>query len=152
MPGAVFSDTDGVERLIGSIVGQASLNEIDTNDLVVVNDSGAISLHLGKLGAGPTFFDLGTGLPPEITVLGLGGGAAELVYDSTVPSLMIHDAENNGKTVLADGSGNEVVTICAGNGQALSFFGAPTVVQQTGVPVTAAGIHAALVAYGLITA
>lgn len=36
--------------------------------------------------------------------------------------------------------------------QKLGFFDAPPVVQPTGVPVTAAGIHAALVALGLITA
>ena len=36
--------------------------------------------------------------------------------------------------------------------QTLGFYGATGVAKQTGVPVTAAGIHAALVALGLISA
>lgn len=37
-------------------------------------------------------------------------------------------------------------------GDSVGFYGTLAVAQQTGVPVTAAGIHAALVALGLFTA
>lgn len=40
----------------------------------------------------------------------------------------------------------------AGTGHSLSFFGAALSPKLTGVAVSAAGIHAALVTYGLIAA
>lgn len=48
------------------------------------------------------------------------------------------------------GSGDRIFV--GQGGESLSFYGATPVAQQTGVAVDAAGIHAALVALGLITA
>lgn len=49
-------------------------------------------------------------------------------------------------------TGTKIATTGGATGQKLGFFGATPVVQQTGVAVTAGGIHAALVSLGLITA
>ena len=53
---------------------------------------------------------------------------------------------------LALSTGTKIGTAGGASGQKLGFFGATPVVQQTGVAVTAIGIHAALVNLGLITA
>ena len=49
-------------------------------------------------------------------------------------------------------NGTKIGTVGGASGQKLGFFNATPVVQQTGIAVTAAGIHAALVNLGLITA
>jgi len=51
---------------------------------------------------------------------------------------------------VADESGLDVLLV--GATQTLGFFGETPVAQPTGVAVDAAGIHAALVTLGLITA
>lgn len=65
--------------------------------------------------------------------------------------------DTDGTVVLGhqDGAGNTVAHVQAGfvsGANVLGFYGATPVAQQTGVAVTDAGIHAALVALGLITA
>ena len=54
--------------------------------------------------------------------------------------------------IVAPGTGTRIGTAGGASGQKIGFFNAPPVVQQTGVAVSAAGIHAALVNLGLITA
>lgn len=63
--------------------------------------------------------------------------------------LQIMDGRNIqvGKT-----TGTMIGTEGGATGQKLGFFAATPVTQRTGVAVTAAGIHAALVSLGLITA
>lgn len=56
----------------------------------------------------------------------------------------------NGKLVSSDGAATALQWSPAGTG--LGFFGATPVTKPTGVPVTVAGIHAALVSLGLIAA
>lgn len=56
----------------------------------------------------------------------------------------------DGQIVISDGQTLNEITIEVGG--LMGFFGASPVPQQTGVAVTAAGIHAALVNLGLITA
>jgi hypothetical protein len=62
----------------------------------------------------------------------------------------------NGEVVMYSGDSNQYVQLDNGGLQIgatkLGFYQAATVVQPTGVAVTAAGIHAALVSLGLITA
>ena len=53
---------------------------------------------------------------------------------------------------LGTGTGTKIGTSGGSSGQKIGFFNATPVVQQTGVAVSAAGIHAALVNLGLITA
>ncbi len=58
----------------------------------------------------------------------------------------------DGKNIqVATGTGTKIGTVGGATGQKIGFFGATPVVQQTGVAVTAGGIHAALVNLGLIT-
>lgn len=61
-------------------------------------------------------------------------------------NLTITDTKN---IVLSAVTGTQFGTAA---GQKLAFYGAAPLAQQTGVAVTAGGIHAALVALGLITA
>lgn len=59
----------------------------------------------------------------------------------------------NGRNIqVGKGNGTKIGTEGGASGQKLGFFNATPVVQQTGVAVSAAGIHAALVNLGLITA
>ena len=53
---------------------------------------------------------------------------------------------------LGTGTGTKIGTSGGSSGQKIGFFNATPVVQQTGVAVSAVGIHAALVNLGLITA
>ena len=53
---------------------------------------------------------------------------------------------------LGTSTGTKIGTTGGASGQKLGFFNTTPVVQQTGIAVTAAGIHAALVNLGLITA
>ena len=48
-------------------------------------------------------------------------------------------------------AGTKIGTAGGASGEKIGFFNATPVVQQTGIAVTAAGIHAALVNLGLIT-
>ena len=73
---------------------------------------------------------------------------------ATVPTLLQDksDITNGvggvaGATTLIAGSADRLTV----NGTGLGFFATGPVAQQIAVPVTAAGVHAALVAYGLIT-
>lgn len=54
--------------------------------------------------------------------------------------------------VVGRTTGTKIASEGGANGQKLGFFGVTPVTQQTGVAVSAAGIHAALVSLGLITA
>jgi len=56
--------------------------------------------------------------------------------------------DDDGRTVLQGTN----IYIGTGTGKKIGFYNATPVAQQTGVPVTAEGIHAALVNLGLITA
>lgn len=73
----------------------------------------------------------------------LGTGAAQI---ATIKSIAMTDATN---LVLGTTTGTKIGTATT---QKLAFYNATPIVQQTGVAVTAAGIHAALVNLGLITA
>jgi hypothetical protein len=53
---------------------------------------------------------------------------------------------------VATGGATGGVKVGASTSQTLGFYGVTGVAQQTGVVVSAAAIHAALVALGLITA
>ena len=59
--------------------------------------------------------------------------------------------DTNGFTHIHSGN-TGVVEIAAQATDTLGFYGHAATALQTGVPITAAGIHAALVALGLITA
>ena len=73
-------------------------------------------------------------------------GSSKYVFSKDI---RIWDGAN---IILAPGTGTKIGTIGGASGQKIGFFNAPPVVQQTGVAVSAVGIHAALVNLGLITA
>lgn len=75
---------------------------------------------------------------------GTTGAQKVIIYDRNSTNIQ-HQLSDSTST------GTSATRFCVQGGR-LSYFGATAVVQQTGVAVTAAGIHAALVAYGLITA
>lgn len=60
--------------------------------------------------------------------------------------------DSTGVKVWGDASNDSNPVIRSATGEKIGFFGATPVTQQTGVAVNAAGIHAALVNLGLITA
>ena len=94
---------------------------------------------------------------------GIVGGAAAMLNEATSatnPTLLPH----NGRTTVGIGSGGvgqlslianslDCINIAeSGGARQLAFYVTAPVSLQTGVAVTAAGVHAALVALGLITA
>ena len=71
-------------------------------------------------------------------------GIALMTFDDTTITM------GNGKDIAVGASiGTKIGTSAT---QKLGFFGATPIVQQAGVAVSAAGIHAALVNLGFITA
>ena len=64
-------------------------------------------------------------------------------------NIQIFDARN---IQLGKTTGTKIGTEGGASGQKIGFFDADPVTQRTGVAVSAAGIHAALVSLGLITA
>lgn len=89
-------------------------------------------------------------------------------YEAGLISITAGDssADEGGSVIISAGSGvtsdgllelkaandTSFDVIVIGPGKTLGFYNHAPAAQQTGVPVTAAGIHAALVALGLITA
>ena len=71
------------------------------------------------------------------------------VSELTVDSSLVSDTATQ---TFADWMGSVKPAIDAVQDAAVGFYGATPVAQQTGVAVDAAGIHAALVNLGLITA
>jgi hypothetical protein len=79
------------------------------------------------------------------------------------PAIQTQVAYNLGRatspTILYDAAGNQILVETGtaavrlgASGGSIGFYGTTPVALQTGVAVSAAGIHAALVALGLITA
>jgi hypothetical protein len=101
----------------------------------------------------------------RLTIMGctVNGGASPVTCDTTDPPTLITMLGNN----FSGYSGTPVVNAPARliylansddsdasdpiNSATLGFYGSPPITQPTGVPITAAGIHAALVSLGLIS-
>ena len=72
---------------------------------------------------------------------------------TTVANLVVTGTAGvTGQTTLVNLATTGNTTIGNAGSDTLGFYGHAATAQQTGVAVTAAGIHAALVALGLITA
>ena len=82
------------------------------------------------------------------TAIDVGAGVVETLIVGNVYATSAQVADSGGGTLILDG---DVAKIAPWTGAKLGFFGTAPVVRQTGVPVSAAGIHAALSAYGMIT-
>jgi hypothetical protein len=75
-------------------------------------------------------------------------------YDDESAKSFCHAGPNIETSTNATSTGGNLSGVKVGEKttETLGFYGATGVAQQTGVAVTAAAIHAALVALGLITA
>lgn len=83
-----------------------------------------------------------------ITVSANGsGGTVNISCDDALELSSVTQAN-----LSSDGSVILLAPVVGVNGDEIGFFSTPPVARPTGVPVTAAGVHAALVALGLITA
>jgi uncharacterized protein (DUF2345 family) len=129
-----MSTTDGNIELHSAVTG-------GPGNLVLQADNGAASLLAnttitvagGGLIGVSTPGDVAVSGTSSVTISAGGGpvdinGAGPIVIDSVAPIIVSNAA-----------------------GHPVGFYGSAGVAQQAGVPVTAAGIHAALVALGLIT-
>lgn len=159
---AIWKDEEGRDRLVGLLettdaIGLPTGWTEDASDPANV-DGGAGSLQFED-GTVTTLFT-GDGLDSQDSgtsarVLAQAGSGVFSAPPAAVPAFNADDA--GGATVALDGGGLAVTNI--GNAElgltgasTLGFYGHAATAQQTGVAVTAAGIHAALVALGLITA
>lgn len=164
MSDAIFSDGNGEARLAGTLVitGELPITQ-------ALNPNGDPGLHVTDTVTGAvieTILDgTGSGNQALLKVQAGGAGRAKVwIRDSDVE----HDGQINLSTITAyfqprsdaadadawlevtDKNGSDTLVTQA-DGK-IGFFGHAPAAQQTGVAVSAAGIHAALVALGLITA
>lgn len=110
-------------------------------------------LHVGD-GQGHTLIGADAGGDVYVTV-SAGGPNFSVTADASI----VLNATDSGIFVAAPAAGEVQVQDHAGNpliraedANALAFFGTAPIAKPTGVPVDAAGIHAALVSLGLIAA
>ena len=146
-PSKLIMDTTGSVRLVGANGSTSTLylrfQGGGKNDIAIGGAGDATSP--ASMAFGPSAVG-----QPEIymlkqTVAGqprIGIGT----YTTTTNSITLGDGLN---LIFNTTTGTKIGT---GATQKLAFYGAAPLAQQTGVAVTAAGIHAALVALGLITA
>jgi hypothetical protein len=164
MSDAIFSDGNGEARLAGTLVinGELPITQ-------ALNPNGDPGLHVTDTVTGAvieTVLDgVGAGNKALLRLQAGGAGSARLlVRDSDVEhdGLIALDtlgsyfqprsdaADATQSVEVVDKTGADMfVTQADGK---IGFFGHAPAAQQTGVAVSAAGIHAALVALGLITA
>lgn len=147
-----FADRDGVERLIGTITELAVLGP----DLEVTIGNSTAGFTVTRAGLRmfaadfPGVPSVGVGLdfPALDAFMYVSAGLLQWVAASN--TLMLTSTGGPSDTVVLAGPNTDPVV--AVQNDALGFFGGAPAAQPTGVPVTAAGIHAALVALNLITA
>lgn len=116
-----------------------------------VGGSANVGVRIGAKGSGVPYFPLEARISAETD-------AALQVIRSSAGVLLMHVFSGTGTltnaqlqlTGLGTGTGSGVMVEAAGG--RLGFYGTVPIALQTGVAVSAAGIHAALVALGLITA
>ncbi len=140
-----FSSGGGYKFDVNSIgvgVGSASIIGFHGDDTV----SGTIDVMLARDAA-------------AVLALKNGTTAQEFrVYGTTTGSKYLSVKHNGTNGILDISSGTFLIgqgttpIVVANSGASLGFYGTSPIALQTGVAVTAGGIHAALVALGLITA
>lgn len=120
------------------------LDATGTDPLLTVTDGVDVALQILADGTLDNISTIGSVVVGE----GGGGGGGSILTRGAFSGLGITEG---GTLDVLDGSGNNVFAV-RGTGSTIGFYGATPVAQQTGVAVTAAAIHAALVNLGLITA
>lgn len=125
--------------------------------------TGYIGLFSGKLTVGSpdgNSIDIGNNLihliAPDVRVQSKISASSGLSIESISGGIdIVADAAGSSVSFEADSGNRQVALDISGisiNSDSIGFFGQSPISRPTGVPVTAAGIHAALVALGLITA
>lgn len=147
-----ITDQDGLLQIKTGATATTSALELIADD----TDTNATYLQLAVSSSGPTAFlevgGNGTGPDSNFIIYVSSGPQVSFNFGSsllTIPTSISLTGGVSSDIVGNTGAGTKIGTATT---QKLAFYGATPIVQQTGVAVTAAGIHAALVNLGLITA
>ena len=132
---------------VGTPTGASNNYGVYSSGIVTVASASATALTVGRLGTTTPALQVDASAATSITGVKItagaaGGGVAIAAIGETNVILSL----NGAGTGAASG-----VRLGAAGGR-VGFYGTTPIALQTGVAVTAAGIHAALVALGLITA
>lgn len=120
----------------------------DTNINLEVRGKGTGRVQFVNNGA--TNFEAGSVNQPDYLRANAGTGGGQLTAQGTSSNVdVVLVGKGTGGVRLQDGAATTVIRV---NTTGLGFFGATPAAKPTGVAVTAAGIHAALVTLGLIAA
>ena len=136
--GIRINGSDGIG--FGTSLGLAGKILGFTGNLSMIG--GANTFGAGVFGAASTFIGIGT-YDATFALINAGHGTA-------ANAGLLIQPKGTGSLYVRDGSSNAVIEVASTS--KLGFFGTAAVVKPTGVAVTAAGVHAALVTLGLITA
>jgi hypothetical protein len=97
----------------------------------------------------------GAGLTGATLALGMGAKTLSIlvpdVFATNVTAITAVGGSGTGLTMTATNQVRNGLSVMPTGGGLLGFYGATPVAKQTGVAITAAGIHAALTALGLIS-
>lgn len=167
----VVGNVNQMLKVTGNPPGFGSISTTNTGALRFINTTDGVT----NLSAGPVTFETSGGqcdafrvYQPSGSFDGLvvniaGTGAAfrtqlsgtnKFVIDkdgavTRCGTITLTGATADGNLVLGTSTGTKIGTATS---QKLGFYNATPIVQQTGVAVSAAGVHAAMVSLGLITA
>lgn len=142
--GGSFTSSGAVSRATGVQLGHDLIGAAgDTSRLELVAAGSSTGATITTQGNSDTISDVATMIlsEPAITV-----GSGDTVTNASTLKILNAPTEGSNNYALWVLSG---ATLFGGN---IGFYGTAPIAQQTGVAVSAAGIHAALVNLGLITA
>lgn len=138
-------DQGGNINIIAGIDGAVTIGDGDLAVPTYIRSETQVSISTSGNASSVGIFASGTGSTIEIGANGPGGTLTVLAVAGLAIGI---DDQSAGIGFSSDDGGTVQISATGGIG----FFGASPVPQQTGVAVTAAALHAALVALGLITA
>lgn len=154
----VVANVQQMAKVTGNAIGFGSVSTTNTGALRFINTQAGTS----NLSASPWSFETNAGQCTAVQIYQPSGSGGGLLINmaSSGFGMAIQKAGTNvwvGTPTGTDGLNVAVGTttglkIGTATTQKIGFYNATPVVQQTGVAVSAAGVHAALVSLGLITA
>ncbi|MEE8114714.1 MAG: hypothetical protein V3T23_10205 [Nitrososphaerales archaeon] len=162
LTGALLSASDDGSALGASGTGWADLFlasgaviNFNAGNVIITHGSNTLAIDGGVVG-------IGAGAPPTTNrTLSLDHGSSanlSLLNSSFNSAILIRNTGGSGASIMSVdqptlfGSSLEIDGDLNHDGSNLGFYGTTPIAQQTGVAVSAAGIHAACVALGLFTA
>lgn len=159
--GALTAGTATISSHIG-VTGNTTTSAGFYGGGAVVGDGAAGVRLLGTAASGMAKFAIKNSVAPREYEMSVNDTGTWTLYDVTGGGTVVSFTGfamslPNGNLTMGDGrnfvfnttTGTKIGT---GTSQKLAFYNATPIAQQTGVAVTAAGVHAALVSLGLITA